>query len=120
MIKLISKVLILILCVSFCMPVALADNGEISLYVNGERLQTDVAPILVDGRTLVPVRCLFEAFNASVEWIEETEQVIINSADTSIILKISSEVAFVNSSVIKLDVAPILENGRTLVPVRFI
>ena len=88
MIKLIAKMLIIIMCLSFCVPAVSAAETKISLYIDGERMETDVDPIIVNDRTLIPVRCFFEKFNADVRWVAETAQVIITNNDKRIILKI--------------------------------
>ncbi|MDD3427568.1 MAG: copper amine oxidase N-terminal domain-containing protein, partial [Caldisericia bacterium] len=45
--------------------------------VNGRKVQLDVAPIIVKGRTFVPVRFVSENLGASVEWIAEEEKIIV-------------------------------------------
>jgi len=121
MIKSIFKILIFIVCISLCFSsVLVSADSEISLYIDGEKIETDVAPVIVNGRTLIPVRCFFEKFDANVIWVDATKQVIIETDDKSIILKIDSSTAYVNNTAIKLDAAPFIKNDRTLVPVRFI
>ena len=70
-------------------------------------------------RTLVPVRGVFEAYGAIVEWKDETKEVIIKG-DTEIVLKIGSNVMKVDGKEVVLDVAPQIINHRTLVPIRAI
>lgn len=121
MIKSAFKILIIIMCISLCFSaVCVSADNEITLYIDGEKIETDVAPVIVNDRTLIPVRCFFEKFNADVIWVDATKQVIIETDDRSIILKIDSNTAYVNNSAIKLDAAPVIKNDRTLVPVRFI
>lgn len=47
-------------------PEALA--GSISVVVDGQVLATEVSPVIENGRTMVPLRAIFEALDASVEW----------------------------------------------------
>lgn len=101
---------------SFCADA----QSEISLFVDGSQISTDVAPIIVNDRTLVPVRCIFEAFDAAVDWVEATRQVIITSGDDTIILAIDNKRAYFNNTIITLDAAPVIVSDRTLVPIRFI
>ena len=49
-----------------------ASAGAVSLYVDTDLIQTDVPPTIVDGRTLVPMRAIFEALGAEVDWDGET------------------------------------------------
>ncbi|UKI38344.1 MAG: copper amine oxidase N-terminal domain-containing protein [Clostridiales bacterium] len=51
----------------FLTSTAFAQDG-ISLYINGSKINCDVAPQLVNDRTLCPTRAIFDAFGASVEW----------------------------------------------------
>lgn len=121
MFKSLLKIFIFILCVLTCFSASCANAaGDIRLYIDGEQIETDVAPIIVNDRTLIPVRCFFEKFDAKVSWVESTKQVVIESSDKSIILKIDDKTAYVNNSAVSLDAAPIIVDDRTLVPVRFI
>lgn len=93
-----------------------------SLHVNldGRPLATDVAPLLIGGRTMVPVRPLFEALGASVEWDAATARVTGRRGSTVVTLQVGSQAATVNGDTLGLDVAPLIVEGRTMVPVRFI
>ena len=119
MFKTVLKILIFVMCLNLISATAFADE-EIKLYIDGDRIETDVAPEIVNDRTLIPVRCFFEKFDAEVIWVESTKQVVIENDDKSIILKIDDKTAYVNNKAVKLDAPPIIKNDRTLVPVRFI
>lgn len=93
-------------------------DSEIKVYVKGKRVSFDQPPIIVEGRTLVPVRAVFEALGASVDWGEATRTVIAKKGDTVIMLGIGSNVMYKNGAAISLDVAADIVNGRTLVPIR--
>ena len=104
-------------------------NDEITIYLNSERLEFDVPPQIIDDRTMVPLRVIFEALGAEVEW-NEKHQMIWGRNDESVIGlqidRLEMTIAKYNIDVdtpysietITLDVAPILLNGRTLVPIR--
>jgi len=47
--------------------------------VGGKKTTLDVAPEIIDGRTMVPVRTVSEAFDAKVDWNNELQQVIIDA-----------------------------------------
>ena len=91
-----------------------------SVFCNGSELEFDVPPIIENGRTLVPFRVIFEALGASVDWEAPTRTVIGTLGGTSIKLTIDQDIALVNGQQIKLDVAPRIIDGRTIVPLRFI
>lgn len=94
--------------------------AEIGLYLDGKALNTDVSPVIVQNRSFVPVRSIFEKMGAEVTWISSRKQVIIRSSSARVVLNIDSTTAYVDDDEIKLDVAPFIKEGRTMVPVRFI
>ncbi len=111
--------LIAILSIGFTCGVSAAD--EISVLVSGEKLEFDVPPVIVNDRTMVPMRAIFEALGATVTWDGENRRVeAIFDDGAHILLTIDSVLAYKNSEEITLDAAPFIENGRTMVPVRFI
>ncbi|MGC8943760.1 MAG: copper amine oxidase N-terminal domain-containing protein, partial [Caldisericia bacterium] len=84
----------------------------------------EAAPFIKDGRTMVPLRFIAEAFGAQVEWIPETKGINISlelkSAVHTIGLQVGNPTAIVDGQVVTLDVAPVIVNGRTFVPLRFV
>lgn len=64
--KIISLLLAVILCASLVVPTFAA--GGVSVYLDGEKLTFDVEPTIVNGSTMVPMRAIFEALGAIVEW----------------------------------------------------
>lgn len=97
-----------------------AANSLIKVIVNGNEIITDQAPIIVSGRTLIPLRSIFEALNASVDYDQATQTVYANKGNTTISLKLGSKIATINNVNVELDVPAQVINGRTLVPVRFV
>ena len=85
-----------------------------------ELIFADVAPMIHNDRTMVPLRVIFEAFGADVEWDSETQTVTASLDTTTIQISIDHSVAYKNGEEIALDAPAILTNGRTLVPLRFI
>ena len=98
----------------------------VKVKLNGEYIAFDQAPIIENGRTLVPMRAIFEALGMEVSWDGPTKAVtgILKSQngdnDKVINLTIGNSMARVNSEEKTLDVPAKIVNGRTLVPVRFI
>lgn len=99
--------------------VALADNN-IKVYLDDKLLTFDVEPQIINGRTMVPMRKIFESLGAVVTWDESSRTVTGKKGDTTVNVTIDSKVLFKNSSPKALDVAPVIIDGRTLVPVRAI
>ena len=94
--------------------------ANITVKVNGTPLVFDVQPQLINDRTMVPMRKIFESLGAYVTWDEASQSVTGKKDNTVINLTINSPVLFKNGSPIALDVAPTIINDRTLVPVRAI
>lgn len=109
---------------------ATAANPTVSVVVDGKTLDTEA--VIIDGRTLVPVRALSEALNATVDWDEATQRVtltkILYKVDrttgaeymetVTVRLWINSTEATVNGYTVPLDVAPQIIDGRTMLPAR--
>jgi len=76
--------------------------------------------ILPPGRTMVPIRFISEAFGAEVKWIEATRTVKITWGSKTIELTIGVYTAKVDGKDVKLDAPPLIKEGRTFVPIRFI
>jgi hypothetical protein len=94
-------------------------SDAITVNLDGNALAFDVQPIIVNGRTLVPLRVNFEALGADVQWNEETQTVTAVKADTEVKLIIDGE-AYINGELTPLDVPARIVNDRTLVPLRFV
>ena len=62
---------LLIFCAAFTAPVLSAyaeENNKVTVYVNDQKLAFDSEPIILSGRTMVPMRAIFEALGATVRW----------------------------------------------------
>ncbi len=96
---------------------------DIKVFVGDKALAFDQPPIVEEGRTLVPMRTIFEALDAKVSWDQETQTVTAFSADgKEISLQIGRPEAVVKAdgqaSPVLLDVPAQVVGGRTLVPLR--
>jgi len=121
---LLLKSLALMLCLgvlaSTLQGVAFAQTAPITIMLDGRQLVTDVAPIIVSGRTLVPMRAIFEALGASLAWAETTQTVTARKGATTVTLGINRPTATVNTQSVALDQPAQIVRGRTLVPLRFV
>ena len=100
--------------------IKLKNPPVVTVHLDGEKIGFDQTPVIENGRTLVPLRAIFESLGASVIWDGETQTVIAQKGDTIVALVVGSTSAFVNEEPVTLDVPAKIINGRTLVPVRFI
>ncbi len=121
--RILALVLVFIMAFPMC---AFAQEGDISVELNGQLLAFDVPPQLINDRTMVPMRAIFENLGANVEW-QEVGQVIIATKDADIItMQIGLNSLIVQNVIsgdkkeVELDVPPQVINDRTLVPVRAI
>ena len=93
---------------------------DVKVWYNCAFIEFDQQPIIENGRTLVPMRKIFETLGATVDWNGETQTITSTKGDTTIILTVGNKTAYKNGEAIELDVPAKIINGRTLVPVRFI
>ncbi|MTI53307.1 stalk domain-containing protein [Geosporobacter ferrireducens] len=90
------------------------------ILVNNIEQTYDTLPIIENGRTLIPMRGVFESLGAEVQWDEATKTVKGKKENTEIELKIGSYFAYKNDEKIQLDVQPKIVDGRTMIPLRFV
>jgi hypothetical protein len=88
--------------------------------VNGRTITSDVAPLVEQHRVLVPIRAVFTALGAYVDFDAHTKTVIVAQPKSTIELRVFSQRADVNGNTVWLDEPAVLRHGRTLVPLRFI
>jgi len=101
-----------------CCVTPVMANANIKVKLGGELIKFDVKPQLINDRTMVPLRAIFEALGAKVEWNGETQTVTATKKDTTISLTINDATMLVNGEAVTLDSPACLVDGRTLVPVR--
>lgn len=119
--KLCALLLIALLLTGLTMPVMAADGREVTVVLDGETIQFDVAPRITEGRTMVPVRAIFEALGATVAWDQTSRTVTSTAANGNVItMTIGNKSFFVNDVLTQMDAAPFVTGDRTLAPVRFV
>ena len=94
--------------------------GGIKVYVNGSKLYMDVAPEIMNGRTMVPLRAIFEALGATVHWDGSTSTVTAYRDSDNVELQLGSYTLYINNGRKSIDQPAYISGGRTLVPVRAI
>ena len=118
----INKLVASLLAVSLlAFPVVQVSADEnISLTVNGKSVETQVPPTIIDGRTMVPVRDIFEACGAKVNWDANTKTITGEKGNTTVVMQIDSNMLFINEKVTEMDATPVIIDGRTLAPARYV
>ncbi|MEK8127350.1 N-acetylmuramoyl-L-alanine amidase family protein [Paenibacillus filicis] len=101
-------------------PVAFAETSSIQLFMNGKQLVPEVTPQNVKGNIIVPVRIIAEAVGSKVSWDPKQRKVSVDQGATSIQLFIDKTSATVNGKAQKLEAAPVIIDGNTMLPLRFV
>lgn len=87
--------------------------GNNGVVLNNENKILDAAPLISQNRTMVPLRFIAEAFGANVSWAQDTKTVTIVIDGKVLTMRINQELE-------GFGAAPIISNGRTMVPIRYI
>jgi len=108
----------------------IAVGEEIQVLLNGETMQFDVPPMIMDNRTMVPMRAIFEALGAEIMWDGEHQTIAAFTPAKTINLAVDDNIAIIfpadlpmpggEPEFIILDVPPTIVDNRTLVPLRFV
>lgn len=101
------------------------ESEDIKIVIDSQEKDTTNAPILVNGRTMLPLREIATQLGVSddeehIKWDSVTKAVYLSKDNTVINLEISNKIAKVNGADVELDVEPIIYANRTYIPVRFV
>jgi lysozyme len=94
--------------------------GSDEATIDGVVLKLDAVPVIVQSRTLVPLRAIIEGLGGTITWTAETRGVSVSLGTTILSLQIGNPSAVVNGEVVTMDVPAAIMNGRTMLPVRFV
>ncbi len=116
------KLICVVLALTFVMTgMAVAEETPITVLIDGEKVEFDAQPKMVNDRVMVPLRAIFERLDAEVLWDPLFERVFINyNENDEIIMYINEEVVFKNGIQVHLDSPAFISESRTYVPLRFI
>jgi len=96
-------------------------NRIIAVYVEGERVVFDVDPFIdANNRVIVPLRAIGEALGAEIDWDESTRVAKFNKEGREVLFVIDNQEALVNREVKSMDTCPVIKNGRTMLPLRYV
>lgn len=102
---------------------ALADSN-IKIMINNQELYTADNPVIVEGRTMLPLRAIGEAMGCEVIWVSGTQTANLKNESTIVSMQIGNtnitRVKRTNQEqkLLQTDVPPMLINDRTYIPVR--
>ena len=97
------------------------DNPNMS--VNGKSQEIDpgrgTTPIVVSSRSMVPIRAIVESMNGTINWDNVSQQITLTANGSTVNMWVGKKEITVNGVKREIDVAPLIQNGRTFVPIRF-
>jgi hypothetical protein len=105
---------------SGCIYAENKSSDSIKVIYDGNVINFDVEPEIINDRTMVPMRAIFETFGAKVKWDGDTSTVTAKKKSKTISMTIGSTEMTKNDDTYTFDTAPVIEEGRTLVPIRAI
>lgn len=113
------------IAVSMIFSAATVQADDISIVVNGQRIETETPAVIVNERTLVPLRAVSESLGCDVSWDEETKGITLTDGDSLYFTWIGRDYVFKTSSTeledtAVLDAPPVIMNDFTMVPLRAI
>jgi len=129
--KVISTVLAVMMIVSVSIPgIGAAEQTTIvmriddpNMTVNGVTMEIDpgrgTVPMIIANRTVIPIRALVEALGGTVGWDDADQRITLTANDRVVEMWVDDNTIVVNEIGGIIEVAPVVINGRTMVPVRF-
>jgi len=116
--KFLAGMLAFVIALGLASPVTLLAS-EINVTVNGNPIDFEgQPPALINGRTLVPVRGVFEALGFAVDWDQDTQTATLSNAQFEVVITIDSQTFKTNGIEMMLDVPAQIIDGRTMLPIR--
>ncbi|ALS29839.1 copper amine oxidase [Paenibacillus sp. 32O-W] len=97
-----------------------AETGRVEIVWNGTSLTMEHAPLVREGRVYMPLRELSGLIDGAAVWDAKTKTVTVQTADRLVTMKLGSTLATVNGKRVALDAAPVVKQGVTYVPLRFV
>ncbi len=91
----------------------------VTICMDGKPLTAkDMPAIIIDERTMLPMRLIAEALGAEVAWNEDANQVYVINDTNTIVFQIDDKTGYQNGNTFTMDVPPMIVNERTMLPVR--
>lgn len=101
---------------------------EITILIDQQKVRFDSEyglPDIIEGRVMVPARAISAALGFSVRWDDNTKSVVVNKSGVSVVLPVKEPVNgiytyYVNGAMKTADTGPVINNGRTYIPLRLV
>lgn len=92
---------------------------EVKIEIDGEELiPQDMPAVIIEDRTLLPMRLIAQELGCEVIWNEETKQVYVINDTHTVVFTINNQIGYQNGTEFSMDVPPMIVNERTMLPVR--
>lgn len=117
--RIIAVLFLVLMIITLHQPVH-ADSNQYRIMLDGEYLNTELAPINNNGSIYVPMRLIFESLHAEVTYVPEEGKVIGKKGDIMIELQLGKTTAYKNSQPLLLSGPPMMVNNSVYVPIRFV
>ncbi len=111
--------LLVALVMLFSLSATAFAGSSIYVMLDGNYIGFDVKPQVISGRTMVPIRAIFEKMGATVSWDGNSNSAICTKGSTVVKMTVGNMIMYVNNQPVKMDIAPLVINGRTLAPARY-
>lgn len=92
----------------------------IGINIEGKTIEPAMSPQIIEGRTMLPVRDIFEYLGAEVTWDANTKTVTGKKNNTTVIMQLGSNTVIINGAEQTMDRSPVIVDGRTLAPARYV
>lgn len=100
--------------------VAAYEPADIYITLDGLLKKSEAQPIIVDGYTMVSLREISELLGAEINWNPDTKVAKVQMSNRYVEMKVGEKTANINYQKVEMPVAPIIDNDRVMVPLRFI
>ncbi len=115
-----GKIIVFMVALIFCFGFTAFGATEVNVYVDSEKVEFDVYPVIENGRILVPMRGVFEKLGAVVDWNKNISEVVIKDSNNEIEMILGKDKVMVNGEIKTIDVPTRMINSRTFAPLRFV
>lgn len=95
-------------------------SKNFNVLFNNHIIKFDVEPRIENGIPLAPFRAIFEYSGGTVDWFNQNKVLRAKDSENNIELRIGEDTAKINDSILKLETAPFLDRGRTIIPISFL
>ncbi len=124
--RFLTAAFIILITLTALLPISVcaAEGDDIGIFVDGNRISGDKAPVIINSRTLLPIRPVAEACGIDVDWNGEKREVILRSGVLTVTLGVGNPVMTVYNQMIdkmesvKLDAEPLIIDSSTYIAVR--